>query len=99
LRFDLSRIEATNWFSGDVKNLVEENVPLAYKYVQWFNNCILKFEQIQLKSWCGAQLNVDKNGNANNSIPMQVFLNWPIGPTFFLHAPKWDIKCVIDKLR
>lgn len=99
LRFDLSRIEATNWFSGDIKNLVEENVPLTYKYVQWFNNCTLKFEQLQLKSWCGAQLNVDKNGNANNSIPMQVFLNWPIGPTSFLHAPKWDIKCVIEKLR
>lgn len=99
LRFDLSKIEANNWFFGDVKNLAEENVPLAYKYVQWFNNCALKFEQLKLKSWCGAQLNIDENGNANNSIPMQVFLNWPIGPTSFLHAPKWDINCVIDKLR
>jgi hypothetical protein len=99
LRFDLSNIEASNWFSGDVENLTEGNTIVAHKYVQWFNNCSLKFERLRLKSWCGTQLNIDEDGNSNSSIPVQVLLKWPIGPTSFLHAPKWDIRCCMDKLR
>ena len=99
LRFDLSNIEASNWFSGDVENLTEENIFVPHKYVQWFNNCSLKLERLRLKSWCGTQLNIDEYGNLDSSIPVQVFFKWPIGPTSFLHAPKWDIRCCMDKVR
>lgn len=98
MRFDLSNIEATNWFSADIDNLMEKNAFVTHKYVQWFNNCMLKFEHLQLKSWCGTPLNIDEY-NYPNSIPVQVLLKWPIGPTSFLRTPKWNIRCAIEKLR
>jgi hypothetical protein len=98
MRFDLSSIEATNWFSADIENLMSKNAFVAHKYAQWFNNCMLNFEHLQLKSWCGTALNIDEY-NYPNSIPVQVLLKWPIGPTSFLRTPKWNIRCAIEKLR
>jgi hypothetical protein len=98
LRFDLEKICVTNEFKGAIEMLKE-----YARYVQWYNNCNISFEGLKIISWCGRQLNIIEDfkcdDEAECGIPLNISLQWPIGPSAHTIVPKWDLKCTMNNIR
>jgi hypothetical protein len=98
LRFDLDKICVTNEFKGSIEVLREQA-----RYVQWYNNCYINFEGLKIISWCGNQINISEDSTVDNecncSVPMNILLQWPIGPSAHTIVPKWNFNCTMDNIR
>ena len=92
LRMTLKKISLSNEYDGAVltdEGLSKDGVPI--QRMQWFNNCEVLLEDLQLYSWTGRQL--DRHPTVGC-----ISLRWPTGPFAPLIIPKWRVNCSFEAL-
>lgn len=91
IRLSLDALRLSNCFtSSSISQAAEaSSIPISTDWTQWFNNCTVDMEALDVRSWDERKLNVVQAGNSPPT--MTVKLRWPVGPTAPLIKPKWNV--------
>ena len=91
IRLSLDALRLSNCFTSSSisQAAAASSTPNLTDWTQWYNNCAVDMEALDVRSWDERKLNVVCEGNSPPT--MKVKLRWPVGPTAPLIKPKWNV--------
>ena len=91
IRLSLDALSISNCFTSAIMSRAAAacSTPNLTEWKQWFNNCTIGMEALDVRSWDERKLNVVQAGDSPPT--MTVKLRWPVGPTAPLIKPKWNV--------
>ena len=91
-RITASFISLRNWYLFDTFRPPVLYFRLDGENRQWFNNCDIMIEEIEICTWSGSVLNPGERRPSS-----KLSLSWPVGPSAPVNVPKWNVVCDLDE--